>query len=359
MGRIHNFQAGPAAIPLPVLEKAREELVDFRGAGMSVMEMSHRGKIFDEVIKTAEANLRRLLGVPDDYGVLFLQGGASLQFAMIPMNLLATGATADYVHSGAWAEKAVQEAGRVGKVNVAWDGKGDGYMRMPADAELKLTPGAAYLHVTSNETIGGVQFRAYPKVAARMVGDLSSDILCRPVDVKPFDLVYAGAQKNLGPSGVTVIILRKELAERAPKTLPSILRYATHLKEPSLYNTPNTWGIYLLKLVTEWIDSAGGLAAIHAVNEKKAATLYAALDGSGFWKPCAQKASRSIMNVTWRLGTEPLEEAFVKEAQKAGLDGLKGHRSVGGIRASLYNAVPLASVEALVGFMKEFERRNG
>ncbi len=357
--RIHNFQAGPAAIPLPVLEKAREELLDYRGSGMSVMEMSHRGKIFDEVIKTAEANIRRLFGIPDDYAVLFLQGGASLQFAMIPMNLLGPGQTADYVHSGAWAEKAVQEAQRVGKVNVAWDGKAESYLRMPADAELKLTPGAAYLHVTSNETIGGIQFREYPKAGVPLVGDLSSDILCRPVDVRPFGLIYAGAQKNLGPSGVTLVIVRKDLAARAPANLPSILQFSTHLKEPSLYNTPNTWGIYLLKLVTEWIDSAGGLEKLRAVNEKKAARLYAALDASAFWKPCARKESRSIMNVTWRLGSEALEERFVKESQQAGLDGLKGHRSVGGIRASLYNAVPVESVQALVQFMKEFERRIG
>ncbi len=359
MARIFNFQAGPAAIPLAVLEKAREEMVDFAGAGMSVMEMSHRGKAFDAVIKAAEANLRRLLGIPEDYAVLFLQGGASLQFAMVPLNLLGPGKTADYVHTGSWAGKAVKEGQLVGNVNVAWDGKADKYMRIPAESELKLTPDGAYVHVTSNETIGGIQYQAYPKTQAPLVADMSSDILCRPFDVKAFGLVYAGAQKNLGPSGVTLVILRKDLAERAPEKLATMVKYKTHIPEPSLYNTPNTWGIYLLKLVTEWVDSIGGLAKLREINERKAALLYGALDGSSYWKPCARKDSRSIMNVTWRLGSEALEEKFVKESRKAGLDGLKGHRSVGGLRASIYNAVPVEGVQALVQFMKEFERQNG
>ncbi len=359
MARIHNFQAGPAAIPLPVLEKAKEELIDFAGAGTSVMEMSHRGKVFDAVIKGAEANLRRLLNISDDYSVLFLQGGASLQFAMIPLNLLGAGKTADYVHTGSWAGKAVKEGKLLGKVNLAWDGKDEGYMRVPAESELKLTQDAAYVHITSNETIGGIQFKAYPKTEAPLVADMSSDILCRPFDVKPFGLIYAGAQKNLGPSGVCLVIIRKDLAERAPESLSTMLKYKTHMPAPSLYNTPNTWGIYLLKLVTDWIDQVGGLAKLQQINEQKAALLYQTLDGSGFWKPCAKPESRSIMNVTWRLADEKLEESFVKEAKAAGLEGLKGHRSVGGIRASIYNAVPPASVHALVQFMKEFERKNG
>jgi len=359
MARIFNFQAGPAALPLPVLEKASRELVDYAGAGMSIMEMSHRGKAFDAVIKAAEANLRRLLAVPDDYAVLFLQGGASLQFAMVPLNLLAAGKTADYVHTGSWAGKAIKEGKLVGNVNVAWDGKDSNYMKIPSEAELKLSPGAAYVHITSNETIGGIQYRTYPKTEAPLVADMSSDILCRPFDVKRFGIVYAGAQKNLGPSGVTLVILRKELAERAPEKLSTMLRYKTHIPEPSLYNTPNTWGVYILKLVTEWVDSIGGLAKLQQVNEQKAALLYGTLDKSSYWRPCAQKDSRSIMNVTWRLGSEALEEKFVKEATKAGLDGLKGHRSVGGLRASIYNAVPMEGVQALVQFMAEFERRNG
>jgi phosphoserine aminotransferase len=359
MARIYNFQAGPAAIPLPVLEKAQSELLDFNKAGMSVMEMSHRGKVFDAVIKAAEANLRRQLGIPDDYAVLFLQGGASLQFAMVPLNLLGPGQTADYIHTGSWASKAIKEAKLVGNVNIAWDGKADNHMRVPAESELKLTKGAAYVHVTSNETIGGIQFKAFPKTEAPLISDMSSDILCRPFDVKQFGLVYAGAQKNLGPSGVTLVVIRKDLAEKAPEKLATMLKYSTHIPEPSLYNTPNTWGIYLLKLVTEWVDAIGGISKLQQINEEKARILYEALDGSSYWKPCAKKDSRSIMNVTWRLPSEALEEQFVKESKAAGLDGLKGHRSVGGIRASIYNAVPLEGVKALVQFMKEFERKNG
>jgi len=359
MARIYNFQAGPAAIPLPVLEKAQAELLDFNQSGMSVMEMSHRGKVFDAVIKAAEANVRRLLGIPDEYAVLFLQGGASLQFAMAPLNLLGPGQVADYVHTGAWASKAIKEAKLVGNANIAWDGKSDGYMRVPAESELRLTKGAAYVHITSNETIGGIQFKTYPRTEAPLVADMSSDILCRPFDVRQFGLFYAGAQKNLGPSGVTLVVVRKDLAAKAPEKLSTMLKYATHIPEPSLYNTPNTWGVYLLKLVTEWVDAIGGLAKLQQINEEKARILYEALDGSSFWKPCAMKDSRSIMNVTWRLPSEALEERFVKESKAAGLDGLKGHRSVGGIRASLYNAVPLEGVQALVQFMREFERKNG
>ena len=359
MARIFNFQAGPAALPLPVLERAKEELTDYAGSGMSIMEMSHRGKIFNGVIKAAEANLRRILSIPEDYAVLFLQGGASLQFAMVPLNLLGPGRTADYVHTGSWAEKAIKEGKLVGNVHIAWDGKNDGYMRIPSASELKLTPGAAYVHITSNETIGGIQYREYPPTEAPLVADMSSDILSRPIDVRRFGIIYAGAQKNLGPSGVTLVILRKDLAERAPANLSTMLKYKTHIPEPSLYNTPNTWGVYLIKLVTEWVDSIGGLERLREINERKAKMLYDALDASPYWRPCARKDSRSVMNVTWRLGSEALEEKFAKEAAQAGLDGLKGHRSVGGLRASLYNAVPVEAVEALVQFMREFERRNG
>jgi phosphoserine aminotransferase len=232
-------------------------------------------------------------------------------------------------------------------------------MRVPADSELKLTKDAAYVHITSNETIGGIQYRTYPKTEAPLVADMSSDILCRPLDVKPFGLIYAGAQKNVGPSGVAVVVVRKDLVARAPETLPTMLRYDTHVAGGSLYNTPNTWAIYLIKLVTEWIDTVDGLAKLEAANERKAARLYETLDGSSFWKPCARKGSRSIMNVTWRLADEALEARFLQEAGKAGLDGLKGHRSVGGIRASIYNAVPMEAVEALAAFMREFERKNG
>jgi len=359
MGRIHNFGAGPAALPLPVLQRAQAELLDFAGTGMSIMEMSHRSKTFEGVIQGAEANLRKILGISNDYTVLFLQGGASLQFAMLPLNLLGAGQTADIVHTGAWAEKAVKEAKTIGNVNVAWDGKAEKYMRMPEQSELKLTPGAAYLHVTSNETIGGVQFKNFPTSEAPVIVDMSSDIMCRQLDFSKFAGVYAGAQKNIGPSGLALVILRKDLAERVGEKVPAILKYKTHMPEPSLYHTPNTWGIYIVKLVTEWVESVGGLSKLQAINEEKAKTLYDTLDSSAFWKPCAHKSSRSIMNVTWRLPSEDLENKFAKEATAAGLDGLKGHRSVGGIRASIYNAVSLESVKALVGFMKEFEKKNG
>ena len=359
MARAHNFQAGPAALPLAVVEKANSELLDYRGAGMSIMEMSHRGKHFDDVIQEAEANLRSLLSISDDYSVLFLQGGASLQFAMIPLNLLGKGQTADYVHTGSWAGKAIKEGKNLGNVNLAWDGESESYMRMPAGSELKLTDGGAYVHITSNETIGGVQYKSFPETEAPLVADMSSDIMSRPLDVSRFGLIYAGAQKNLGPSGVAVVILRKDLAERAPKELPTMLQYRTQVSKGSLYNTPNTWAIYLIKLGTEWVKEAGGVAALQAINGKKAALLYDALDGSDFWKPCAQKESRSDMNVTWRTADEALEPVFIKEATEAGLIGLKGHRSVGGLRASIYNAVPMESGEALVSFMKEFEKKNG
>jgi phosphoserine aminotransferase len=359
MARIHNFGAGPAALPLPALEKARDEMLDFGGSGMSVMEISHRSKTFDAAIKAAEASLRRILGVPDDYAVLFLQGGASLQFAMVPLNLLGPGQTADYVHTGSWAGKAIKEGKLVGNVNLAWDGKADNYMRIPAESELKLTPNAAYVHITSNETIGGIEYKTYPKTQPPLVADMSSDILSHAFDVRQFGILYAGAQKNLGPSGLTLVIVRKDLAERAPANLSTMLKYKTHIPEASLYNTPNTWGVYIFKLVLDWVDSIGGLAKLQAINEQKAARLYQTLDASPFWKPCAQKNSRSIMNVTWRLATEALEEQFGKESKKAGLDGLKGHRSVGGLRASIYNAVPMEAIEALIQFMKEFERKNG
>jgi len=359
MARVFNFGAGPAALPLPVLEKAKAEMLDYGGSGMSIMEMSHRSKTFNAVLKDAESGVRKILNVPAEYEVLFLQGGASLQFAMAPLNLLGAGQTADYVHTGAWAEKAIKEAKLVGNVNIAWDGKNEKYMRIPAEGELRLTPDAAYVHITSNETIGGVQYKAFPRTQPPLVADMSSDILSHAFDVKQFGLIYAGAQKNLGPSGVVLVLIRKDLAERAPANLASMLRYKTHMAEPSLYNTPNTWGIYLVKLVTEWVESLGGLAKLQAMNEEKAALLYQTLDASAYWKPCARKESRSSMNVTWRLGSEALEEQFAKEATKAGLDGLKGHRSVGGLRASIYNAVPKTAVEALVAFMRDFQKRNG
>ena len=359
MARIYNFSPGPAILPLPVLEQAKAEMLDYGNSGMSIMEMSHRGKTYDAVIQGAEAHLRKLMGIPDDYAVLFLPGGASLQFAMAPLNLLPVNGNADYVHTGSWSEKAIKEAGINGKVNIVWDGKADNYMRSPAPHEIRWTDGAAYAHICSNETIGGIRFVDFPKPKAPLVADMSSDIMSRVLNVSGFGVIYAGMQKNLGPSGVAAVIIRKDLAERCPDTVNFFFRYKTHMKEPSLYNTPNTWAVYIFKLVAEWMLCEGGVAAIQRRNEEKAAILYQALDSSPYWKPCARKESRSLMNVTWRLGSEALEGKFVEEARAAGMEGLKGHRSVGGLRASIYNAFPAEGVKALVAFMKEFERKNG
>ena len=359
MARVYNFNAGPAALPLPVLEKAQAELLDIAGSGMSVMEMSHRSKEFAAVVETAEANVRKLLGVSDEYAVLFLQGGASLQFAMIPQNLRRPGKTADYVDTGSWASKAIKEAKVNGSVNVVWSGKEEKYMRAPKQSELNLSADAEYVHICSNETIGGIRFPVFPKTAAPLIADMSSEIMSRVIDVNQFGMIYAGAQKNIGPSGLALVILRKDLIERTPEDVNVFLRYKTHADESSLYNTPNTWGIYILKLVTEWMESLGGLAAMEKINEAKAAKLYNLLDASDFWKAPADKESRSIMNVVWRLPSEELEEKFVSEAKKAGMIGLKGHRSVGGIRASIYNAVPAEAIDALTAFMNDFEANNG
>jgi phosphoserine aminotransferase len=359
MSRIYNFNAGPAAMPLEVLEKAKAELLDFAGSGMSVMEMSHRSKEFQAIIDGAESGVRRLMSVPGDYAILFLQGGASLQFAMIPMNLRRPGKGADYVDTGSWASKAIKEAKITGSTNVAWSGKEDNYRRIPKADELKLLPDAEYVHICSNETIGGIRWMQFPATNAPLVADISSEILSRVIDISRFELVYAGAQKNLGPSGLALVIIRKDLADRAPETVPTFLRYSTHIANSSLYNTPNTWGIYMVRCTCDWVESMGGVQSIQKINEKKAATLYGVIDSSDFWRSPVERESRSIMNVVWRLPSEALEEQFVAQAKKAGMVGLKGHRSVGGIRASIYNAVTQEAVEALASFMKQFEKKNG
>jgi phosphoserine aminotransferase len=358
--RIFNFSAGPAVLPLPVLEQAQRDLVALPGVGMSVMEISHRSKTFDNILATAIADLRELAGIPANYKVLMLQGGATLQFSMAPMNLLTPGATADYIDTGSWASKAAKEAKKVGTVNVTGSTKADNYNRIPAQSELTLTPGAAYVHLTTNNTIEGTEYRTLPDVgAAPLVADTSSDMLSGPIDVSRFGLIYAGAQKNLGPSGVTLVIIREDLLARSQDSLPVMMNYKVQAENNSLYNTPNTFGIYILGLTLKWLKSLGGLPAIAAINERKAATLYAEIDRTGFYRGTAQKESRSLMNVTFRLPSEELEGAFVKEATAQGLDGLKGHRSVGGMRASIYNAFPEEGVEALVAFMREFERTRG
>jgi phosphoserine aminotransferase len=361
MSTVLNFNAGPAMLPGPVLEKARAELRDYQGLGMSVMEMSHRSPEFEAIVARAEAALKRLLGVSDGYRVLFVQGGASTQFATVPMNFLPAGATADYVVNGSWGEKAFDEAAALGKARVAASTKGDGYRRVPDPAAIAYSPEPAYVHITSNETIQGVQWPSFPDAGGRpLVADMSSDILSRPIDAGKFALIYAGAQKNLGPSGVTVVLLREAWLETANKGVPTMLRYATHVKNNSLYNTPPTFGIYLVDLVLQWIDQTGGLPAMAERNARKAKALYDAIDRSGgFYRGHADTGSRSQMNVTFRLRDESLEKPFLSETEKAGMVGLAGHRSVGGIRASIYNAMGLEGCQALASFMDDFARRNG
>ncbi len=358
--RIFNFAAGPAVLPLPVLEEAQRDLVALPGVGMSVMEISHRSKTFEDIIQAAEADFRKLGNIPSNYHVLFLQGGASLQFSMVPMNLLGPGQTADYVNTGEWSKKAIKEAKKVGTVNVAWTGEAEHHSRLPRQDELKLTPGAAYVHFTSNNTIFGTQWKREPDPAgAPLVCDASSDIYSRPIDFTKYGLVYAGAQKNLGPSGVTVVVVRDDLVSKAPATIPTMLDYKIHAENKSLYNTPPCFGIYVLRLVLKWLVAQGGLEAIAKVNERKAAKLYAEIDRTGFYRGHAAKDSRSNMNVTFRLPNEDLEKAFAKEATAAGFDGLKGHRSVGGLRASIYNAFPEDGIDLLVQFMRDIEREHG
>ena len=359
--RAYNFNAGPAALPLEVLEQAQEQFVEYKGSGMSLMEMSHRGAIYEGVHHEAEQLLRELLGIPNNYKVLFIQGGASTQFAMVPMNLLQPGKVASYVSTGSWATKAIQEAKLFGETAIAASSEADKFTRIPSADELKIAPESAYLHLTSNETIEGTQWAEYPDTGSvPLVADMSSDILCRPLNISQFGLIYAGAQKNLGPSGVTIVIIREDLIGAPSMTVPTMLRYSTHAKNDSLYNTPPTFAIYMTNLVLNWVKAQGGAAAIEKINKEKAGLLYGAIDGSdGFYLGVAQEGSRSIMNVTFRLGSEELEKQFAKESEAQGFVGLKGHRSVGGLRASIYNAVPLASVKALVDFMDDFKRRNG
>lgn len=358
MARIFNFNAGPATLPEEVLAEAGRELLDFQGTGMSLIESSHRAKAYAAVHDEAVANYRKLLNCPDDYAVLFLPGGASMQFAMLPLNLLAAGQTADYINSGSWAAKAIKEAQRVGQVSVAADTAKARPARLPAPAELKLTPGAAYVHLTSNETIAGAQWQTFPRTDAPLVADMSSDILSRPFDIRQFGAVYAGAQKNLGPSGIALVAIRKDLAERAPANLPVMLSYRTHIAENSLYNTPPTFSIYLMMLVSRWLLQQG-METVYRRNREKAAVIYNAIDAAEFYRGTAAPEYRSEMNITFRLPTEQLEEQFVKEAARQGMGGLKGHRSVGGVRASVYNAMPLEGARALAEFMGEFARQNG
>jgi phosphoserine aminotransferase len=358
--RVFNFAAGPATLPLEVLEQVRDELTDWRGSGMSVMEVSHRGKPFVAVAEQAEADLRELMGVPANYKVLFLQGGASGQFSAIPLNLTRADSTVDFVNTGNWSKKAITEAKRYCKVNVVADEAAGNYSTVPDAARLRATPGAAYFHYTPNETIGGVEFGYVPDVGdVPLVADMSSTILSRPIDVSRFGLIYGGAQKNIGPSGLCVVIVRDDLVGKARADVPAIWDYAAMAKEGSMLNTPPTFGIYVAGLVFQWLKRQGGLAAVGERNRIKAETLYAAIDGSGYYRNPVALDCRSWMNVPFTIPNPDLEKTFVAEAAKAGLANLEGHRSVGGMRASIYNAMPLAGVQALVAFMQDFQRRNG
>ena len=361
--RAFNFNAGPGALPLPVLERIREELLDWRGTGMSVMEMSHRSPEFESINAAAEAGLRKHLAIPDDYAVLFLQGGGSMQFTMAPMNLCLPGKPVDVLHTGTWTAKAIGELKKGVLHQIAASTESEKFARLPRQEEIKLSPDASYVHICTNNTIEGTQWHALPETGpAPLVADMSSDIASRPIDVEKFGLIFAGAQKNLGPSGATVVIVRKDLAERADKNLPTLLQYRTHIKEKSLYHTPPTFAIYIIGLVMEWIDSLGGITAVEKHNEAKAKLLYDTIEQSaGFYRCPVEPASRSKMNVVFRVagGDEAVEKKFAEQAAAAGIVGTPGHRSVGGMRVSLYNAVTIEAVEVLTSFMREFHRTRG
>jgi phosphoserine aminotransferase len=360
MTRVFNFSAGPAALPAEVLEQIRDEMLDWHEHGMSVMEMSHRGKAFTGIAAQAEADLRELLAVPDDYRVLFLQGGATGQFAGVPMNLSAADATADYLNTGAWSKKAIGEARRYCRVNVAADAAERNYTSIPARDTWRLTPGAAYLHYTPNETIGGVEFPFVPESdGVPLVADMSSTILSRPIDVSRFGVIYAGAQKNIGPAGLVVVIVREDLLGRARPETPTVLDWKAMAADGSMTNTPPTFAWYVAGLVFQWVKRQGGLEVMGRRNRAKAELLYRAIDDSGFYRSPVDPGCRSWMNVPFTLADPALDKAFLAGAGAAGLLSLEGHRSVGGMRASIYNAMPLAGVEALVGYMGEFERKNG
>ena len=361
MSKVYNFNAGPAMLPPEVMETAQNSFVDYKNLGYGIMEASHRSPEFGEIIAKAETNIRDLLTISDDYAVLFLQGGASTQFAMVPMNFLSRNGSADYVLTGSWSEKAVKEAKLFGDVQIAASSQQTNYKHIPKFDEWRLNENACYLHITSNNTIFGTQYHTYPAVAndRPLVADMSSDILSKRIPINDFGLIYAGAQKNLGPSGVTLVIVKKELAEQSSSSLPSMLNYTTHIKSGSLYNTPPTFAIYMVYLVTEWLLEKGGVDGIERMNNEKAKLLYETVDCDEYYTGPAETANRSFMNVCFRLQTEELETKFIGEVAKEGMIGLKGHRSVGGLRASIYNAMPLEGVKKLRDFMLDFKRRHG
>ena len=356
--KVFNFNAGPAMLPTPVMERAQKEFCDYKGCGAGIMELSHRGSHFEEVIERAEANIRQLMNIGDDYDVLFIQGGATMQFGMLPMNLMLPGGFAEYVDTGMWSSKAMKEAKLFGTVKTLASSKESNYDRIPNMHHWKPSPDASYLHITSNNTVEGTQYHSFLDSPTPLVADMSSDIMSRVINVKQFGMIYAGAQKNLGPSGLALVIIRKDLAKRCPQNVITMLRYETYIESNSLYNTPPTFGIYMLALVTDWLLEIGALTEMEEINDAKSEALYEVLNGGGFYRCPVEPASRSKMNIVFRLPSEELENKFVKESSAAGLIGLKGHRAVGGIRASIYNAMPLAGVEKLIDFMNEFEKKN-
>lgn len=358
--RVYNFNPGPAVLPEPVLKEVQEHMMALPGVGMSILEISHRSATFENILNETIENLRKLANIPQNYKILFLGGGASLQFSMVPLNLMPPKNKADYIVTGSWSKKAVKEAKRVGTVNIAASTEEENFKRIPKQDELKLDPDAAYVHYTSNNTIFGTEWHYIPEVGdVPLVCDMSSDIFSYPIDISKFGLIYAGAQKNLGPAGVTIVIIREDLLERSQDTLHTMLNYKIHAENNSLYNTPPVFAIYVVGLVAKWLLNLGGLEAIAKINEEKAKLIYDAIDSSnGFYRGHAEKDSRSKMNITFRLPSEELEKKFVKEATEQGLVGLKGHRSVGGLRASVYNAFPIEGAKALVEFMKEFQSKN-
>ena len=360
MSRVYNFSAGPAMLPQAVLERARDELLDWQGSGMSVMEMSHRGKQFMSIAQQAEADLRELMGIGDDHAVLFLQGGASTQFAAVPLNLAGEGARADYLNTGSWSKKAIAEGKRYVTVNVAGSSEAENFTTVPRQADLQLDPQAAYVHYTPNETIGGVEFPYVPETGGvPLVADMSSTILSRPIDVSKFGVIYAGAQKNVGPDGLTLVIVRRDLLGNTRKVTPTMLNWQVQADNGSMYNTPPTYSWYLAGLVFDWLKQRGGLAAMAEINKRKADKLYAAIDDSDFYHNPVDPECRSWMNVPFTLANPELDSLFLEEAAAQGLTTLKGHRSVGGMRASIYNAMPEEGVDALVAFMADFEKRHG
>ena len=358
--QVYNFNAGPAALPKPVMLQAQAEFADYHGCGYGIIEESHRAKPFDEIIQAAEANIRKLMGISDDYAVLFLQGGASLQFAMVPMNLMIPGKKVGFADTGVWAHKALKEVQiQGGQIDKVYDGAGNNYTRIEGVSDWKIDQDLAYFHICSNNTIYGTEYFEFPETGAvPMVADMSSDIMSRKIDVSKFGLIFAGAQKNIGPAGLTLVIIRKDLAARASEHVPTMLRYTTHIDNASLFNTPPTFGIYMLRLVTDWMLANGGVDAMEEVNIRKAKSLYDYIDNSGFYRGTADAASRSRMNVCFRLPTEDQEKAFIAFAKENGLVGLKGHRKVGGCRASIYNAVPYEGVARLIEVMELFKKQT-